>query len=192
MSLTRKSIFLSKVLRHNPEIIGTTLDEHGWADVQDILKGLDITKTILDVIVETDEKHRYSYNEDETKIRANQGHSVNVNVELEIKTPPADLYHGTSTRNYDKIWNSGFIKRMNRQYIHLSADIATAIKVGRRHGAPAVIRLDTERMSNDGIVFYQSSNGVWLVKDDIPMDKYFVSEMEGAVLDVYDTDRRKK
>ena len=43
---------------------------------------------ILEEIVQTDEKQRYSFNEDHTLIRANQGHSIPVDVELEEKTPP--------------------------------------------------------------------------------------------------------
>ena len=33
----KKSKFLSKILRHNPESAGITLDKHGWANVKDIL-----------------------------------------------------------------------------------------------------------------------------------------------------------
>lgn len=31
------SKFLSRILRHNPEMIGLPLDENGWADVEDLL-----------------------------------------------------------------------------------------------------------------------------------------------------------
>ncbi|MGN8809664.1 RNA 2'-phosphotransferase [Absicoccus porci] len=51
---------------------------------------------MLDEIVRTDEKQRYSYNEDHTLIRANQGHSIPVDVELEEMEPPEFLYHGTA------------------------------------------------------------------------------------------------
>ena len=43
---------------------------------------------MLEEIVRTDEKQRYSFNEDHTLIRANQGHSIPVDVELEEKSPP--------------------------------------------------------------------------------------------------------
>ena len=32
--------FLSLVLRHNPGAAGISLDEHGWADVQELLAGV--------------------------------------------------------------------------------------------------------------------------------------------------------
>lgn len=73
------SKFISLILRHHPETVGITLDEHGWADVQELIKGISQAKgnyldmDILEEIVRTDEKQRYSFNEDHTLIRANQG-----------------------------------------------------------------------------------------------------------------------
>ena len=83
------SKFISLILRHNPGIIGISLDEHGWADVQELIEGINrtgghaIDLEMLEEIVRTDEKQRYSFNEDHTLIRANQGHSIPVDVELE-------------------------------------------------------------------------------------------------------------
>ena len=34
------SKFISLILRHRPEIIGITLDEHGWADVSELITGI--------------------------------------------------------------------------------------------------------------------------------------------------------
>ena len=34
MGLTETSRFLSLILRHKPEVIGISLDEHGWAEVE--------------------------------------------------------------------------------------------------------------------------------------------------------------
>ena len=80
------SKFISLILRHKPEVIGISLDEHGWADVSELIKGIDKTHKldmeILEKIVSEDEKQRYSFNDDKTLIRANQGHSINVDVEL--------------------------------------------------------------------------------------------------------------
>lgn len=82
MTLTQVSKFLSLILRHKPEWIGITLDEHGWADVGELVKGISketpFDETILEFIVRTDKKKRYQFNEDHTKIRACQGHSISV------------------------------------------------------------------------------------------------------------------
>jgi putative RNA 2'-phosphotransferase len=80
------SKFVSLILRHRPEEIGISLDEHGWADVGKLIAGMNKNETVismekLEQIVAEDEKGRYSFNEDKTKIRANQGHSVAVAIE---------------------------------------------------------------------------------------------------------------
>jgi putative RNA 2'-phosphotransferase len=173
MSLTKKSKFLSLVLRHNPKRIGIQLDNKGWAVVEDLCKQMPISKEDLDEIVATDNKGRYSYSEDGKRIRANQGHSIEVDVELEPAFPPEFLYHGTCTRSLDSIWKEG-LKSMNRQHVHLSADKETAIKVGTRHGKPAVLKIRAQEMHEQGHEFWISKNGVWLVKH-VP-SKYFSHE----------------
>lgn len=168
MSKDRLSIFISLVLRHKPEEIGISLDEHGWANVNELIAGInnsgrDINMEVLEEIVRTDNKGRYSFNDNKTLIRANQGHSVPVNIEFEEIEPPSILYHGTSTRFLDGIRQNG-VKPMSRLYVHLSKDLETAIKVGSRHGKCAVLVIDTKRMREDGIKFYISENKVWLTK----------------------------
>lgn len=39
MNLTAISRYISLILRHKPEVIGITLDEHGWADVDALIRG---------------------------------------------------------------------------------------------------------------------------------------------------------
>jgi putative RNA 2'-phosphotransferase len=56
---------------------------------------------------------------------------------------------------------------MRRHHVHLSVDMPTAIKVGRRHGQPVVFAVDAGAMSRAGACFYRSENGVWLV-DAVP------------------------
>lgn len=176
MSKNKLSVFISLILRHKPEEIGITLDEHGWANVDELIAGINATGREIDIdilkdIVATDEKKRYSFNEDMTLIRANQGHSVLVDVELKEATPPDILYHGTAWRFIDGIKRDG-IKPMSRLYVHLSKDVNTAIKVGERHGDCTVIPIAAEMMYKDGIKFYLSENGVWLTKYVDP--KYFM------------------
>lgn len=170
--------FLSLVLRHNPDAAGITLDEHGWADVQELLTGVrrsgrQIDMGTLECIVRENSKHRYSFNADHTKIRANQGHSLQVDVELAAVKPPRYLYHGTASRFLPAIQREG-IKKMSRQYVHLSGDFQTAVEVGRRHGSPVVITINAEALAHDGVTFYRSENGVWLCEYVAP--EYFLTE----------------
>ena len=164
------SKFISLILRHKPETIGITLDEHGWADVQELIDGVNqseghaLDREILEEIVRSDEKQRYSFNEDHTLIRANQGHSVPVDVELEEKIPPDILWHGTGEKYVLSIDAQGLIPK-SRLYVHLSSDIETAKKVGSRHGRPVIYEINCRQMAADGYRFYESANHVWLTKE---------------------------
>lgn len=167
--LDKLSVFISLILRHKPEEIEIQLDEHGWANVEELIAGINntgrkIDMDILEEIVRTDNKKRYSFNEDKTLIRANQGHSVPVDVELKECEPPQFLYHGTASRFINSIMQDG-LKPMSRLYVHLSKDRETAIKVGKRHGEPVVLKIKSKEMHDDGYKFYLSENGVWLVKN---------------------------
>lgn len=170
MDLTNNSKYLALILRHKPQTIGITLNEHGWANVEELIAGIQkdrpFNMEILEQIVATDDKGRYSFNDDKTLIRANQGHSVHVDVELEQKEPPETLWHGTGEKYVAAIDAQG-LKKKSRLYVHLSRDYDTAVKVGVRHGKPVIYEVAAGQMARDGHVFYQSVNGVWLT-DAVP------------------------
>lgn len=170
---TKLSKYLSMILRHKPEVIGMSLDKNGWCNIDELLiqmnkHGKVISREILEEIVRTDNKGRYAISNDKQLIRANQGHSIHVDLELEATIPPDVLYHGTVKRFLDSIMKEGLLK-MDRQYVHLSSDIATAIKVAERRGKPVILRIDSRRMNDRGYIFYLSKNGVWLC-DHIPSE----------------------
>lgn len=166
------SVFISLILRHKPEAANIKLDEFGYANVDELIKGVNNTGRHVDLntlkeIVSDDKKGRYSFNESFTLIRANQGHSINVKVPLQKLEPPEFLYHGTAERFLDSILISG-IKKMNRLYVHLSDNLDTAKQVGKRHGKPVILKVDARKMYEDGCEFYLSENKVWLV-DFVPV-----------------------
>ena len=168
MGLKETSKFISLILRHKPEAIGIGLDEHGWADVEELIAGIAKTRDfdidMLEEIVRTDEKQRYSFNEDKTLIRANQGHSIPVDVELDEEQPPEELWHGTGEKYVSSIDVQGLIPK-SRLYVHLSRDRETALKVGQRHGKPVLYIVKAGEMYRDGYKFFLSKNGVWLTKE---------------------------
>ena len=169
------------VLRHRPEDAGIGLDEHGWADVEALIAGVNaagkrIDRKILEEIVRTDKKQRYSFNENGTLIRANQGHSIPVDVELAKLEPPEYLYHGTAYRFLESIRQQGLLP-MSRLYVHLSGDVETARVVGKRHGRPVVLKIHSGDMHRDGFPFYRSQNGVWLAKK---VDAKYFEQLEEA------------
>lgn len=181
MAYTKISKFLSLILRHAPDVINITLDRHGWADVSDLLQGMNwkmpVSMEILEEIVLTDEKQRYSFNSAHTKIRANQGHSLSVDVDLKIKQPPEYLFHGTAQKYEYSIDRNG-LEAKSRLYVHLSSDKAAAAKVGRRHGTPVIVyRIRTGEMFREGFCFFQSENKIWLTRY-VPV-KYLEKIQEG-------------
>lgn len=156
------------MLRHQPEKIGITLDQAGWILVAELLNacnaaGFSITQQELENVVRTSDKQRFAFSDDRQMIRANQGHSIEVNLDYQPLTPPEILYHGTATRFLASIKAQGLVKG-KRLHVHLSSDEATAIKVGSRHGKPVVLIIESSRMHKDGLIFYQSENGVWLTE----------------------------
>jgi putative RNA 2'-phosphotransferase len=168
----RVSKFLSLVLRHQPEEIGLSLDQSGWASAPRLIeasrrRGFDFTLEELQNVVAGNGKKRFSLSEDGLWIRANQGHSIEVELGLAPPAPPEILYHGTAERFLTSIKQQGLIKG-KRHHVHLSADVDTAMKVGRRHGKPVVLGIEAGRMSQDGFIFYLSANGVWLT-DRVPV-----------------------
>lgn len=161
----RASKMLARVLRHRPQDAGIQLDAHGWAQVGPLVRGMsgkvEFSRAILEHIVENDPKGRYEFDAHHMRVRARQGHSVAVDVELERRDPPAVLYHGTATKSLDSIMREG-LKPMGRLHVHLSSDRETAVKVGSRHGSPAVLEVDAAAMAAEGREFHLSRNGVWL------------------------------
>ncbi len=169
--MSKESKFLSLVLRHKPEEIGLRLDQHGWANVKDLLRrmkkaGRRLSYDELVALVETNDKKRFTLSGDGRSIRAAQGHSIEVDLNLTPEKPPTELYHGTASANLDSIFVDG-LKPGRRQQVHLSLDPDTAWRVGQRHGKPTVLRVNSAVMYADGYEFFQADNGVWLT-DTVP------------------------
>jgi putative RNA 2'-phosphotransferase len=171
-SLVRTSKFLSLVLRHRPEAIGLTLDENGWADIEELLvaakqSGHRLNRALLLRVVKENDKRRFAFSEDKTKIRASQGHSIDVDLELQPSEPPELLYHGTVRGFLASIMQQG-LQSGTRQHVHLSPDRKTATTVGQRRGSPVILTIESAAMHTDGYEFYLSANGVWLT-DEVPV-----------------------
>lgn len=162
------SKFLSLVLRHQPEAANITLDDAGWASVDELLLGCaragqPLTRDQLDHIVATNEKKRFEFSPDGSRIRASQGHSVEVALDYSPQTPPELLYHGTASRFLDSIRAEG-LQKMARHHVHLSASADTALQVGTRHGKPVLLTIRARDMHSAGFAFFLSTNGVWLTE----------------------------
>lgn len=169
--LVKKGKYLSYLLRHDKEY---NFDEHGYREIKDLIQNHGYTKHEIELIVSSNDKQRYEFNSSKTKIRARQGHSIPINVDLTEAIPPIELYHGTASRFLSSIFDNG-IKKMNRNYVQLSSDKKTAIDVGKRHGEPVILIIDTKKMCDDGIIFYLSNNNVWLTEF---VDKKYIKNID--------------
>ncbi len=162
------SKFLSYVLRHKPDSIGVELDAAGWVEIELLIdagqkNGREITINELRLLVENNSKKRFEISDDGKKIRASQGHSLQVDLGYKPMIPPDVLYHGTATRFVESIQKSGLQKR-ERHHVHMTSSIETATEVGSRYGKAIVLKVLSAKMYEEGYVFYQSANGVWLTQ----------------------------
>src|SRR4051794_26254909 len=146
----RASKLLALVLRHRPDAIGIRLDDSGWVSVEELLaamtsNGRTMSPEQLQRVVDTNDKQRFAFDGTGERIRANQGHTVEVDLRLPARVPPERLFHGTVARAVPAIMRSG-LRPSGRHAVHLSADVATAHKVGGRRGRPVVLVVDASGM----------------------------------------------
>lgn len=136
MDYTKLSKTVSYILRHEPEKYGLQLENEGWVEIECLCRAVEqddfkkVTKFDLITMIEKSKKRRHEIVD--SKIRATYGHSVNSKINYEKSIPPEFLYHGTARRFIENILKEGLISR-DRQYVHLSSDLETAISVGKRY-----------------------------------------------------------
>ncbi|WP_283680226.1 RNA 2'-phosphotransferase [Lentilactobacillus sp. Marseille-Q4993] len=164
--LTKISKQMSYTLRHHPEKIGINMDEYGRVDLTEFISKFNrhyqrpISLELINQIIESSDKQRYAI-EGHT-IRALYGHSIPVKLLEPPTTPPAILYHGT-THSAAKVIKDQGIKKMDRDFVHLSSTIEMAQQVGaRRDSKPVIIRVKAGQAASDGTPFYKTQSGVWL------------------------------
>ena len=166
--LKRMGKYVSMLLRHHPEEAGVILDEHGWTDVDDLIRKVNpkypLTEEILHQLAFAPDKQRYEFSDDGRKVRAVHGHSVKVDLGYEEVEPPEILYHGSAEKFRESIKKQG-LQKMARQYVHLSERIDQAEEVGKRHGKLILYTVESGKMHEDGFRFYRSTSGVWLTEE---------------------------
>lgn len=155
-----KSKKLSYVLRHQ---YSEEFLSGGWLSVDTALREVGLTLLELETIVAENDKGRYELSYDRTLIRALYGHSVQIDLDYRPAVPPGTLYHGTAMKNLDSIYQLGIVSK-NRQFVHLSEDVDTAITVGKRHGLPMVLQVDAKVMLDEGCIFFNPKKGIWLTE----------------------------
>lgn len=167
------SVYLCFLLRHHPEEVQLHMDEHGWVSVEELIAGVNtqgrytLTREKLRHIVSTDDKGRYRLDEENDRIKCCQGHSIPwVQPELRYADPPEILYHGTTAEAYEKIVQSGAVKKMGRHAVHLTANWELTWRAAKRwHKEAVVLEIETKPMVADGFLFGVTENDVWCVEE---------------------------
>lgn len=172
------SKYLCLLLRHKPELAELDMDEHGWVSVDQLISGVNksgkfslvMTKALLERIVADDLKQRYVFDDKHERIKCCQGHSISwVKPALDYREPPEYLYHGTTTKAFVKILESGSINKMKRHTVHLSANKTMAwLSAERWHETPVVLVINAKEMTKNGYRFGVAENGVWCT-DEVPV-----------------------
>lgn len=163
---------VSYALRHAPWEYELELDDDGWVDVEQLLYALrlnpkwsDVKVSDLEHMISESEKKRHEIADG--RIRAFYGHSIPNRILKSEANPPAILYHGTARKVKDSILQEG-LKPNQRQYVHLSQDIVTAMLVGKRRDSdPIIFEIDAKLAHENGVKFYLGNEKVWLA-DVIP------------------------
>jgi putative RNA 2'-phosphotransferase len=170
--LVKLSKFLALLLRHQPERFGLSLDDGGWAslpEVMEILRGLPnfrwATRTdLLEVVDGAGDAEKRRFQIDGARIRARYGHSLEQPIAYVPCVPPPTLYHGTATEAVSAIGREG-LRPMGRQYVHLSPDRQTALRVGQRYDRqPAILTVRAAEAHAAGVAFYQADELVYLAR----------------------------
>ena len=170
--LVKLSRTMAYALRHHPESVGLTLDEEGWVPVKELLAALrkrrpgqNISADDFVTIIAQSEKKRYEIRDG--MIRAYYGHSVPQKMTHTSAIPPSLLFHGTTRKAVRAIQKEG-LKPMQRQYVHLSAEEATARMVAlRKTSHPVILHVNALLAHEHGLKFYYGNDMVWLT-DAIP------------------------
>lgn len=168
LNLTQLSKTIAHALRHEPEAYDLQLDNEGWVPLEQLLAGLKkkgfplLEKNDIILMARTGHKKRYDISVD--RIRAFYGHSIAEKIVKLPQSPPDILYHGTSLSSVDIIMNQGLLP-MDRQYVHLSVDVETAVIVAqRRKGETVLLKIKAQDAYQNGISFYKEENSIWLAE----------------------------
>ncbi|MEB3774161.1 MAG: RNA 2'-phosphotransferase [Desulfurococcales archaeon] len=146
-SRVRLSKRMTLILRHDPWRYGISLDEGGWASLDELVNALRrdfpwVREWHVVGIIIHDPKGRFELRGG--RVRARYGHSFRVEVEPFPGEPPEVLYHGTSLESLSSILSRGILP-MKRVYVHLTDNISDAVETGRRHGRRVAVLMVSSR-----------------------------------------------
>jgi putative RNA 2'-phosphotransferase len=166
--LKKKSIRLTRPLRHGANESNLDMDAAGFARIDDVLRLARLDRASLAVVVAENNKARYEIRG--ACIRAVQGHSFEgtpVTLEgLEASWERVDgdgiVFHGTSVASAVAIFAGDGIHAATRSHVHLAP--STSSVVGKRAAVDVMLSVSLETMRARDCTIYRASNGVLLAR----------------------------
>jgi putative RNA 2'-phosphotransferase len=158
---------LSRLLRHGAGERGLDMDAAGWADVDDVLRTLGMSRSTLEDAVRENNKARYEVRG--RRIRACQGHSrdgMPVTLEAleaswERYTGEGPVWHGTRIAAVASIAREGLLPG-ERTHVHLAEALDST--VGKRANVDVMLEVSPARLAAAGLALFVSPNGVVLAR----------------------------
>lgn len=163
------SKWMVRQLRHEPTLVR---DSEGYIEVSVLVKDASIEQ--IQRIVAADNKGRMGLVQRDGVwyIRANQGHSKDVGDQLDdsktmkrITEPIEGVFHGTYMQHKESIAATG-LHSGGRKHIHIAK--SAEAKSGQRKDCDLIVYIDMKSAMEDGVLFYESENGVILTEGVLP------------------------
>jgi len=183
--LVKVSKEMSYILRHKPP---PEMDKSGFVPLETLMRCMKCRPSIKEIllVVEGNDKKRFVVegmvnNEAggqgvmaSARIRAAQGHSVILEEPIlealtqESVSKETNLLavHGTSKKNFQRIAESGELRRMNRQHVHFSTK---SVHLRRDSLAAVLLQVDLPAALASGLQFFRSTNDVVLTPGPVPL-----------------------
>jgi putative RNA 2'-phosphotransferase len=169
---------LAYMLRHQPEEFDLEVDQHGFAEMEDVVRALN--ERLGESVDEDDVRDavtagdRQRYEIEGSRIRALYGHSIDV-LPGEPSKPPQDLFVGISRTDAERAQRYG-LRAGRRRFLHLALTPEDAIESGRRAARDyAIIVVHAVDAWEEGINFYDRKS--LFLSDPIPTDFLDVGEV---------------
>lgn len=161
------SRWLLKVLRHDPEAAGVSMDRDGWVAMEQIVSSLpshliafsNLPHEFLAELIEHLLWQRVQLIDE--NIRATYGHTTRLLDPVESHTPDAPLFHGTSWELWPLIGHVG-LTPAGRRFVQLTTDFDYANRIALGRSAhPLVLQVATRDALDVGVKFYNFGIHVW-------------------------------
>ncbi|CAR22194.1 tRNA 2'-phosphotransferase [Lachancea thermotolerans CBS 6340] len=193
MSEGKRDVQISKslayLLRHGALKEKLPIDPNGYIPISVLLqhnrlKSLHCTQQDVDRVVANNAKKRFHIKTEDNNVLicATQGHSIAAVAPAgDVLQPitaddklPEKLVHGTNLKNCKLIIESGGIRKMRRNHVHLAAGITGLdgeVVSGTRTSSNVFIFLKRE-LAFQQLRLFKSLNDVYLTADDVPTELF--------------------